>query len=250
MTRLRVPPRSVSEKMEHLCEQIETLESQLIQAQRLATLGTLTTVLAHEINNILMAIMNRADPRLSTNEDAMRQALEKTVGSCERASVILQSLLGFANPVNNEVQKVKAAKLMEDALALLVRDPAKDGITLVKELDESLTLECRPVEMVQVLLNLLVNARHAMADGGKLTLRASREQDCVALSVADTGVGIPPENMEKIFEPFFTTRPAGSGTGLGLYVTRNIVRQHGGEIGVVSRPGHGAIFTVYVPEAR
>jgi signal transduction histidine kinase len=251
MTRLRLPPQSITEKINQLNTQVEQLQDQLVQSQRFATLGMLSSVLAHELNNILMAILNRAEvAKSSDNPETMRVALDKTTAWCDKASAIIQGMLGFAGADADEVQTARAAQLVEDALALMIRDPAKDGIKVEREFDEALTVSCRPVELAQVVLNLLVNARHAMASGGgTLTVRVFRENEYVAVAVRDTGVGIPPENMEKIFEPFFTTRKSGGGTGLGLYVTRDIVRRHGGDIGVVSRPGQGSTFTVYLPEA-
>jgi len=271
MTRLRLPPQSVRERIEESSARIESLESQLIEAQRLATLGTLSMSMAHEFNNLLMTIINQADTALEARgEESMRRALEKTLACGEKASTMIRNMLGFASSsAEGAPQTVRATKLMEDALGLLVRDPAKDGIKVERDHDESLLVRVQPVELTQALLNLLINARQAMTGkGGTLILGVRREDDYVALEVRDTGVGISPENMEKLFEPFFTTKqppcsnsivghaaagaakPGAGGSGLGLYLSRKIARDHGGDVGVVSRPGQGATFTIYLPEAR
>ena len=253
MARLRTPPASIAEKIDQLTARAEALEHQLVQAQRLATLGTLSMGMAHEFNNLLMTIMNQADMALAReDQEKMRAALQKTTTCSEQASTMIRSMLGFARSSDQEVRRVSAADLMRDALALLGRDPKKDGIQVEFDLDESVGIEVAPVEMTQVLLNLLINARHAMASGGGfLTLRAYRDNDYAALEVSDTGCGIDEETMERLFEPFFTTRSgqSGGGTGLGLWLSRKIARQYRGDVSVISSPGQGATFTVYLPAA-
>jgi signal transduction histidine kinase len=253
MARLRTPPSSIAQKIDQLTARAEALEHQLLQAQRLATLGTLSMGMAHEFNNLLMTIMNQADMALAGDgPEKMRTALEKTMSCSEQASTMIRSMLGFARSTDHEVRRVAAADLMRDALALLGRDPKKDGIQVDLELDESLAIEAAPLEMTQVLLNLLINARHAMASGGGfLTLRVYRDNDYVALEVSDTGCGIDETTMDRLFEPFFTTRSGGSagGTGLGLWLSRKIARQYHGDVSVVSEAGQGATFTVYLPAA-
>ncbi len=248
MAPLRTPPQSICEKIDRLSARAESLEQQLIQAQRLATMGTLSMSLAHEFKNLLMVIMNHADAALaSRNEESMQQALEKTAGCSDRASRMIRNMLSFAGSSDDHPRPVKTAELMENALALMARDPAKDGIELQRDYEEDAWVEGPAVEFTQVLLNLIVNARHAMDSGGRLTLRTSTEGDYALMEVADTGSGIEAEHMERIFDPFFTTKGDSGGTGLGLYLAREIVRRQGGEIAVVSRPGHGTTFTVYLP---
>ncbi|MBN2581569.1 MAG: sensor histidine kinase [Planctomycetes bacterium] len=255
MARLRTPPTSIAEKIDQLTARAEALENQLLQAQRLATLGTLSMGMAHEFNNLLMTIMNQADMALAgSNQEKMQTALQKTMACSEQASTMIRSMLGFARSTDNEVRCASAAELMREALALLGRDPKKDGIQVQLDLDESLAIEVAPLEMTQVLLNLIINARHAMScGGGFLTLRVYRDNEYVALEVSDTGHGIDSDTMDRLFEPFFTTRTeeaGGGGTGLGLWLSRKIARQYHGDVSVISSPGQGATFTVYVPAAE
>lgn len=257
MTHLRIPPQSISERIEHLSLKIESMEKQLIQSQRLATLGTLSMMLAHEVNNQLMAVINHADIALSSDrEDARSHALEKILSSSEMSSSMIRNMLGFGASSDTPSQRINAAQLMEDTLNLMARKPTKDGIEVTREFDPNLWVEGPPVELMQVLLNLIMNATQAMADtGGTLTLRVYTESRYTALEVNDTGPGIGVEQMDVIFDPFFTTKQKASGssdggTGLGLYIARNIARKCGGDIAVLSRPGRGARFTVYLPAAE
>jgi two-component system NtrC family sensor kinase len=256
MTLLRLPPQSIRDKIDQLSARAEALETQLVQSQRLATLGTLSMIMAHEVNNQLMTIMNRADVALGAEAgDMMHQALEKIVSSSEMASTMIRNMMGFAAATAKAPQRLEAHRLVEDTLNLMARPPAKDGIQIERRYDEGLHVEGPPVELTQIVLNLLINATQAMAEGGgTLTLRVYAEGDYVAFDVADTGPGIPPDHLEKIFDPFFTTKPergaAGGGTGLGLYISRKIARDQGGDIAVLSRPGDGATFTVYLPRAE
>lgn len=256
MTLLRIPPHSVRERIDQLAARADSLEQQLIESQRLATLGLLSMTLAHEVNNQLMAIVNHADIALeSDREEAMRRALDRIMANSTVTSTMIRNMLGFASPKNSQSQRMRASQLIEDTLSLMARDPAKDGIEVRRDCDESLWVEGPPVEMMQVLLNLVMNARQAMlGNGGTLSLAVRADGGFVALEIRDTGPGIPAENIDKIFDPFFTTKEGdvsgGGGTGLGLYISRTIAQQHGGDVAVVSRPGEGATFTVYLPSVE
>jgi signal transduction histidine kinase len=259
MTRLRTPPANIRGQIDELAARADALERQLIQSQRLATLGTLSMSVAHEFNNLLMTIINQADSALAVDRpEVYRRALEKTMACGETASTLIRNMLGFARASGGERARLRAAQIMNDAVALLGRDPAKNGLAVERNFDEALEVEGSRVELTQVLLNLLINARQAMADGGgTLSLKVGRQKQQVALSVSDTGCGIKPENMTKLFDPFFTTKKAGQdgydgddGTGLGLWLSQKIVEAHGGDIRAVSQPGEGATFTIYLPEAK
>lgn len=253
MTRLRTPPRSLSERINQLADRADSLEKQLVQSQRLATLGTLSMTLVHELNNQLMAVINHADLALtSRQEEAMGRALEKILASSEMAASMIGNMLKFSRSGGSQAQAINGAQLVEGALGLMARKPAKDGIEVVRECDESIWVEGPPTELTQVLLNLVLNAVQAMDEsGGTLTLRVRRQDSFAAIEVCDTGPGIAAEHMGAIFEPFFTTKPAtdrhGGGTGLGLYISREIARKCGGDLAVTSRPGEGATFTLFLP---
>jgi len=259
MTSLRTPPANIRGQIDELEARAAALEQQLIQSQRLATLGTLSMSVAHEFNNLLMTIINQADLALAADKpEVYRKALEKTLGCGETASTIIRNMLGFARASGGERVRLRAAQIMNDAVSLLGRDPAKDGITVERDFDDSLEVVGSRVELTQVLLNLLINARQAMTDGGgTLTLKVCRNKQRIALSVGDTGSGIKPEHMTKLFDPFFTTKKAShdgydgdAGTGLGLWLAQQVVEAHRGDINAVSQPGDGATFTIYLPEVK
>jgi len=251
MTRLRVPPQSISERMSQLAARADSLEKQLLQSQRLATLGTLSMMMAHEINNQLMAVINRADLALSSDSEELRaESLKKILATSELSSSMIRNMMGFASASEKDARRMTAGQLVDDTLNLMARKPAKDGIEVKKQYDDSAWIEGSPVELMQVVLNIIMNAGQAMTHGGTLTLRTRREDDFVVIEIADTGPGIPKAHLETIFDPFFTTKKASTGeggTGLGLYISRSLARKHGGEIAVSSREGAGATFSVMLP---
>ena len=147
------------------------------------------------------------------------------------------------------METVPVAQLIEETLAAMARAPSKDDIVLIRKVPPKLRITTRPVELQQVLLNLLLNARTAVlakAHGRSIRISAFRRNGQTFIRVADTGVGIPPENEERIFEPFFTTKNSG-GTGLGLAVCRDIVESLNGQISVRSQPGKSTCFTIALP---
>lgn len=249
------------QELKQLRQHATRLEQSLIESQRLATVGQLACRMAHEFNNILMLIIGRASQALKYNEPELSEkALRKTVESGQRAADIVAGLLGYAQGRQMQSQLVAADELMESAVNLIAWDLPKSGIQLVRQYDTTMPVRVIPNRMEQVLLNLILNARNAMRpSGGRLTVSVSEAKTpgYVALRVQDTGCGIPPEHLERIFDPFFTTRaradvdhPSECGTGLGLPVARDLVRQAGGEIHVESTPGKGSTFTVLLPTAE
>ncbi len=238
-------------------EENTTLKSQNTQLQALANLGSATAMIAHEINNLLTPLANYAALATQNPEDRLlaEKALEKTVRNCERASKIMQSMLALANGQKQEREQICVAALVEEVFTCLCRDFKKDGITVETAIPAELAVRCIPVQIQQVLMNLILNAREAMLPGGGiLKVTATADTSYVEIAVRDTGSGIAPENMGNIFQPFFTTkngkdRPAdGSGSGVGLAFCRRIVEAHGGEITVESKLGQGSTFTVRLPQ--
>jgi signal transduction histidine kinase len=246
-------------ELEAAREQTARLEQSLVEAQRLATVGQLSCRMAHEFNNILMLMMGRANEALKYPEDEelRDKALRKTVECGHRAADIVAGLMGFATGRQTQSQLAQASVLMDAAVNLIAWDLPKSGIQLVRQYDAEGNVRVIPGRIEQVLLNLILNARHAMKNrGGRLTVSITTADAAgyVALKIQDTGCGIPPEHLERIFDPFFTTRPksdggraSDGGTGLGLPVARDLVRQAGGEIRVASTPGSGSTFTVLLP---
>jgi len=233
------------------------LKSQNLQLQTLANLGSATAMIAHEINNLLtplssyaaLAVQNPGDKALT------EKVLSRTMRNCQRAAKIMESLLGLANGQRQQRDEVDVKALVEEVFTGLCRDFTKDSITVEIRVPEDLRLHCVPVQMQQVLMNLVLNARDAMLGrGGFLRVEASETDDGVDIAVHDTGSGITPENLKNIFRPFFTTksgkdRPAaGSGSGVGLAFCRRIVEAHGGRIEVESQSGKGSTFRVRLPK--
>jgi len=236
-------------------EEIRDLRSQNLQLQALATLGSATCMIAHEINNLLTPLTTYAALAVQNPNDVelARKVLDKTVRNCQRASKIMQSVLAVANGQKDQREQAAVKALVEQVFTCLCRDLAKDGITVQTNIPDDLRVECVPVQIEQVLMNLILNAREAMLPGGGiLKVSAATQDGHVAIAVSDTGTGIPTEHLASIFRPFFTTKTgknsaSGSGSGVGLAFCKRIVDAHGGEIGVTSQVGQGSTFTIRLP---
>ncbi|MGD8541444.1 MAG: response regulator [Desulfobacteraceae bacterium] len=237
------------------------MEQQMIATERLASLGTLATGVAHEINNPLAIIKESAGwMRLILKNPQMadiprREDLEKAIGkienAIERARRITHQLLGSVQRQEAAVVEVHLPALVAETLELLHREIVNRNVSVQRQISpEAETVWSDPYQLRQVLINLLSNAVQASADGGRIEVRLQSHAEGVALEIADTGKGIPKENLVKIFEPFFSTKPPGEGTGLGLFVTRGIVEKLGGRITVKSRLGAGACFRVELPKRQ
>jgi len=257
-------PIAVSEETLHnqlasMQQQLEGLREQLTETQRLATIGTIAAVIAHEFNNLLTPIVSYSQYALQSVEagtpdlELVHKALSKAFQSSTKAGRICTSMLGLARG-ESIFGQVAVQRLVDETLAVLARDPQKDGIALRVQVEPNLSVFGDPVQLEQVLLNLLINARQAMLGrGGSITIKAQRfEPDQVRLQVIDTGPGIPSRLVPKIFQPFFTTkatvkRGEQKGTGLGLAICKEIVEHHQGRIEVQSELGKGTTFTIYLP---
>jgi signal transduction histidine kinase len=239
-------------------EQIALLEKQLAHAQKLTALGELVGTTTHEFNNILMTIINYARLGLRHKDTPTRdKALEKILTASERAAKITNTVLGVARNRSETLEPTNLGKLVEDALVLLERELAKYRITVERDVQPVPDVQAIGNQIQQVLLNLLINARQAMPQGGRVLIRVTYDAaaEMVDLIVRDTGVGIAPEKLPKIFEPFYTTKQGPDesgrgGTGLGLSSCRHIIEAHRGRIRVESAPGKGTAFTIKLPIAR
>ena len=233
----------------------EQLRQQLLQAQKLSSVGAIASSVAHEFNNILTTIINYARLGLRNPQDeaSRTQALEKILKGSQRAATVIASMLGFARNGSNQRQDTDLAALVEELLVLTEKDLSKHRIHVEKRFHGRPRALVVPSQIEQVLLNLIINARQAMPRGGHLRLevRENVEQSLVEIKVGDTGSGIPPDRLRMIFEPFFTTKEPDSdghgGTGLGLSVCRQIIEQHQGRIRVESLVGKGSTFTLKLP---
>lgn len=226
------------------------LEQQLIQAEKLSSIGLLAAGVAHEVNTPLAVISTYAQmlARQISGDEQKARMLEKIAKQTFRASEIVNSLLNFSRTSHTEFGDVNLNRTIEETVNLIEPQLRKAGIKIDLSLAPQLPLiKGNAGRLQQVFLNLFLNARDAMEEGGTLRVRTSASEGSVQVDVADTGKGIPPEILSRIYDPFFTTKPAKRGTGLGLSVTYGIVREHGGTIEVESLPGAGTCFHLDFP---
>lgn len=243
------------------------LQEQLFQSQKMDSIGMLAGGLAHDFNNIISGILGHVE-LLSYHDNldaATRRKLSIIESSSRRASQMISKLLKFARKGAVEVQPVELNSVVRDTTELISKTLSHRSVEVRLELDDTIPhLMGDPVQMEQVVMNLMVNAADAMSAGGTVTVTTAARDfgreaasihpllapgSYVILSVTDTGSGIPDDIRDKIFDPFFTTKAQGKGTGLGLAMVYGIVKDHKGAVTVASQPGKGTTFEVYVPAA-
>ena len=253
---------------EAICRDIserKQLEEQLRQGQRLEAIGRLAGGVAHDFNNLLTVISGYAEVLLEGRDRAAEPELDQIAAAAERAAILTRQLLAFSRRQVLQPRVLQLNDVVEGLTPMLSRLIGED-VELVATLAPSLdSVHADPNQLEQVLVNLAVNARDAMPEGGLLTIRTANvelDDEYVAhhgdalvgphvmLSVSDTGVGMDDETLSHIFEPFFTTKPLGVGTGLGLSTVYGIVRQSGGSMWVYSEPGQGTTFKALLPRAE
>jgi len=238
-------------------------EAQLLRSQRMESIGTLAGGIAHDLNNILSPIMLATDMlQLNNESDETKRWLDIIGQNAERGSDLVKQVLSFARGVEGDKISVQVKHILKDLIKIL-RETFPKSITIRYDISPELwVISADPTQIHQVLLNLSVNARDAMPDGGTLVFSAknividdkfaranidSFPGNFIVLSASDTGVGIQKELHQRIFDPFFTTKEIGKGTGLGLAIAHSIVKSHGGFISVESEQGKGATFSAYLP---
>ncbi|MBI5523952.1 MAG: HAMP domain-containing histidine kinase [Desulfarculus sp.] len=232
--------------------ELQENRAQMIQSEKLTSLGTLTSGVAHELNNPLNNISTSCQIMLEemgqSSSDYHRELLTAIDQQVAKARDIVRSLLEFARQRDFVTRPEDLRAVVEDALKLIKGELAP-RVQVGVEVPEGLTLMMDKAHMVQALLNLIQNGIQAMAGQGRLTIRAAANQEAreVVLQVEDSGPGIAPEVLPRIFDPFFTTKEVGQGTGLGLSITYGIVERHQGRVAVESKPGAGARFCVHLP---
>jgi PAS domain S-box-containing protein len=230
------------------------LQDQLRQAERLAEMGTLAAGMAHEIGTPMNVILGRSEQLMrKTQEETTKKSLEVIVAQVERITKIMNQLLTFSRRKPSERRRVNLGQTLDDCLEVLQERIRRTKVQVESRYETLLHpvyVHADSDQMSQVFLNLFINAIHAMPDGGTLRISLEPLNSHVRAVIADTGHGIPKEDLSKIFHPFFTTKEAGQGTGLGLTVVHNIVQEHGGSITVDSEPGKGTSFTVTLPASK
>lgn len=227
---------------------------ELIHRERMVALGQIATGVAHEVNNPLTTVSGWLQILLSeTGENDKRRApLQLMSSEASRIANIVRGLLNFGRRTPAEQQLVRVNRLLADVLTLVEYQFRNDNIEVKKGLESSLPLVLGDAnQLKQVFLNIVVNAREAMPNGGRLTVETQAAADgAVEVRLSDTGCGMAPEVAEHVFEPFYTTKAAAGGSGIGLFLCRNIVKDHGGTLTVSTRPGEGTTFIVRIPAAR
>jgi two-component system NtrC family sensor kinase len=225
-------------------------QEQLLQSEKLAAMGRLTSQIAHELNNPLYGIMNTLE-LLKTEispDNRRRKILEMALSETVRLSDLLRNMLSFSKPDQEERRPVEINSVLDEILLLHEKQLKENDINIAATFAEGLGLvNASKNQLRQVFLNMVANARDAMPDGGTLTVATSGDSDKVLIEIADTGTGIRKEHIDKIFDSFFTTKGEVKGVGLGLSVCYGFIKDHGGEIDVNSQEGVGTTFTITLP---
>ncbi len=290
VTRQTAELRDTNERLErekaeqrNLIQRLQDAQDQLLQSEKMASIGQLAAGVAHEINNPVGYIASNLSTleeyarnliqlidlcaeaegllpatererldraRMQMDFDFMRQDLieliRESLQGTDRVKRIVQDLKDFSHVDESEWQLADLHKGLTSTLNV-VHNELKYKAEVILELGELPAINCLAAQINQVFMNLLVNAGQAIEEKGTITIRTGVRDDWVWIEVADTGSGIPAENLSRLFEPFFTTKPVGKGTGLGLSVSYSIVAKHGGRIEVESEPGQGSVFRIWLP---
>ena len=244
-------------KVAERTQQLEDTQAQLVRSEKLATVGQLTASIAHEVNNPIAVIQGNLDmvrellpPGAAASVGTELRLVDEQI---ERMRLIVTRLLQFARPNDfaGYVETLDPVPVLEDSLVLVQHLLARSGITVQRALQPTRAVDANRQELQQVLVNLLVNAVQAMPGGGTLGLASRDEDGWVALTVTDTGAGVPPALLPQLFQPFVTRKT--EGTGLGLWISRSIVERYGGTVVAANRPqdqGGGAVFSVRLRAAE
>lgn len=270
-------------RSEHQAHQaLKRAQGQLVQQEKLASLGLLVAGVAHEINNPLAFVINniavlerdlgevlrlvrlyedrpsgassdeeiaqfREDADIDYTVKNLPDLLQRTREGLRRIQRIVCDLRAFGRVDEGEVSEVDLNPGIESTVTIALGHAKKKGVVLATDLAPLPPISCHAAKINQVVLNLLTNAVDACESGGKVTVRTHAEQDGIRIDVADDGCGMPDSVRERIFDPFYTTKPVGQGTGLGLSITYGIIQDHGGTIEVDSNPGQGTCFKIRLP---
>ena len=233
-------------------KELRETQQQLIQSEKMASVGQLAAGVAHEINNPLGTILLYSYMLLEKlgSNDTRKEELEMIAKEATRCRDIVRGLLDFARQRKLQIENIDVNMILTEVLSLASKQPSFRKVKILKALDPSLPMiSGDPVQLKEVFLNIISNAGEAMPEGGKLTIdsKVNNAGRSIEVSIRDTGHGILPENLNKIFMPFFTTKKIGQGTGLGLAIAYGIVKMHWGSIDVESKAGQGTLFWVRFP---
>ncbi len=249
---LAIENAQLFEREQRTIEELQQAQQQLLQSEKLATIGQMAAGIAHELNTPLTYIMGNLE--LLEAQDltsGQREMLGSVATGAERIKGLAQSLLAFSRPSQEELVPLSPNELIERSLELCRYQIMKGGVVLQKQLEETLPeVMGVPNQLEMALINLTVNAIHAMeGTGGRLTVRSSAKGGNVEIAVSDQGSGIPPHIQPTVFEPFVTTKPEGKGTGLGLSTVLMVVERHHGKVDFTTEPETGTTFRITLPAA-
>ncbi len=242
-------------EIDRLTQENSLLQKQIDQLQKMSALGELVSTTTHEFNNVLMTIINYARMGMRHDDKPTRdKAFNKINQAGERAARITKSVLGMARNRSESFEATDLAKLIDGSMVLLEREMQQYRIVVEMEFDDVPAVNAIGNQIQQVILNLLINSRQAMPDGGRLVIRLKQDdsRQFVDLSVRDYGMGMEQETLRKIFQPYYSTKSGPDesgkgGTGLGLATCKKIIEAHGGKIRVESSVGKGTCFTLRFP---
>jgi two-component system NtrC family sensor kinase len=254
--------RTLEQKIEEATRELHVAQAEAARGEKLASVGLLAAGIAHELNNPLTGVLTFSTLVRKQVPDGSPEAddLDLVIQQTRRCAGIIRRLLDFAREKAPEKSYVDLNELIRKTTELVSQSAHSAGIEIVTDFDESLPTVWIDEDLVsQVIMNMLVNAEHAIEGGGRIEIRTARHDDyrgsapggepvaMAEITISDTGCGIPPENLQRIFDPFFTTKGVGRGTGLGLSVSHGTIEAHGGAIEVDSTLGEGTEFRIYLP---
>jgi two-component system NtrC family sensor kinase len=241
--------KNVLESLDGSLKELQEKQSQLVRAEKLAAIGVFASGLAHEINNPLTSVLTFSNLLLEKmpEDDPRREMLRIMSRETIRARNIVKQLLSFAKDSAINPSRFDVNLSIRETVDALTLQEALEGITVKLDLSEDLpALYADLLQMEEVLWNMLMNATQAVSPPGTITVLTKKTVSGVEIVISDTGEGIPEESLDKIFDPFYTTKGTG-GTGLGLAVSYDIIRKHGGDVEVTSKVGKGTTFTIKLP---
>jgi two-component system NtrC family sensor kinase len=259
---LREWGRTLEQKVENRTQELRIAEAESARSEKLASVGLLAAGIAHELNNPLTGVLTFTSLLRKKMKDGSADAedLDLVIRETKRCAAIIRRLLDFAREKAPEKKFADLNQVIEDTARIIERPASFRDIEIAMDLDRNLPPVWVDADLIkQVIMNMLVNAQHAIEHEGSITVRSRRFPQAkslepgmepvpvVEISIIDTGCGIPEKNLKRIFDPFFTSKEVGKGTGLGLSVSHGIVRAHGGVIEVESTVGKGSTFRIYLP---